>query len=681
MGSLGRHKSFLIGAFILILALIIACGEEATPTAAPSVTAEDIQSIVSDAVGSMATPAPGGPSAEEITTMVTQAVQGASTEGLSPEQIQSMIEAAVSSIEPGVTAEQVAAVVDRAVMSVVEAATPAAMPAEAPGPGMGMMSSGTLNFGVGDIGAEVYVIANEAYQATVYNGRVTHEHMFGSDLDGNVIPRLVASFEDTSNTDGTWSRIFNLQEGAKWHDRYGDWGEFNADDFIFSMENVATEGSVHTNSGRIRGLFACDGCSVEKIDEYTVKLTRPEPTFQIEWWNVMPSGNTTLRSARHYEAVGEETASTQSVGTGPFQLMESLADDFKRAEAVQGHWRKTPEFAEFVWHQLSEESTRLANYLTGQIDTGQFSTDSIEAIKGEARDIDDYLVFPGARLRYIHVHSQNYFPDHPSHVSEFPMGEGASYVDTCKVQAWVSCNRDVNSAEWASALKVRQVLAWSIDRQKMINSLAFGEGEPAYTFAFMGHSARAAQFGLDQLTWPYLEEAEARQMLADAGYPDGFEIEMHLTNTGGAGVDTSGEVISGMWRSVGINAKHSVQPYSSFRPTILARTAQGVRPDEQGVANEPLRYYSTFYVADNVFNFGIEHPDLQALIDEANVTYDIEERWAVSAEIAKWLHDNIVTIPLYEESATWPLGPEIGKWGVSPLHLEWLNNWEDVPHR
>ena len=53
----------------------------------------------------------------------------------------------------------------------------------------------------------------------------------------------------------------------------------------------------------------------------------------------------------------------------------------------------------------------------------------------------------------------------------------------------------------------------------------------------------------------------------------------------------------------------------------------------------------------------------------------------MSAEIAKWLHNNIVTIPLYEESATWPLGPEIGKWGVSPLHIEWLNNWEYVTHR
>ena len=681
MGSLGRRKSFLIGAFIAILALIIACGEEATPTAAPSVSAEDIQSIVSEAVGSMATPAPGGPSAAEITTMVTQAVQGASTEGLSPDQIQSMIESALASIEPGISAEEVAAVVDNAVMSAVAAATPAAMPAETPGPGMGMMSSGTLDFGVGDIGAEVYVIANEAYQATVYNGRVTHEHMFGSDLDGNVTPRLVASFEDTDNADGTWSRVFNLQQGAQWHDRYGDWGEFNADDFMFTMENVATEGSVHTNSGRIRGLFACDGCSVEKIDEYTVKLTRPEPTFQIEWWNVMPSGNTTLRSSRHYEAVGEEMASQQSVGTGPFQLMESLADDFKRAEAVQDHWRKTPEFAEFIWHQLAEESTRLANYLTGQIDTGQFSTDSIEAIKGEARDEDDYLVFPGARLRYIHVHAQNYYPDHPSHESEFPLGEGAVYTESCKTQAWVSCDRDTSSDEWARALKVRQVLARSIDRQKMINSLAFGEGEPAYTFGFMGHSARARQYGLDQLTWDYMEEAEARQALTDAGYPNGFEIEMHLTNTGGAGVDTSGEVISGMWRAVGIHAKHTVQPYSSFRPTILARTARGVRPDEQGVANEPLRYYSTFYVADNVFNFGIEHPELQDLIDEANVTYDVEERWVKAAEIGKWLHNNIVTIPLYEESASWPLGPEIGEWGVSPLHIEWLNNWEYVPHR
>ena len=608
--NLVRRKSFLIGAFILILALIIACGEETSP----------------DAATPDATDAPA-----------------------------------------------------------VATATPAAAAAEtpAPAPDDAMMApSGTLDFGVGDIGAEVYLIANEAYQATVYNGRVTHEHMFGSDVDGNVIPRLVASFDDTDNADGTWSRVFNLQSGVKWHDRYGDWGEFNADDFIFSMENVSTEGSVHTNSGRIRGLFYCDGCSVEKIDEYTVKLTRPEPTFQIEWWNLMPSGNTTLRSARHYEAVGAETASTQSVGTGPYQLMESLADDFKRAEAVQGHWRKTPEFAEFIWHQMAEESTRLANFLTGDIDTGQFSTDSIEAIKGDGSVEDtEYLVFNGARLRYIHVHAQNYFPDHPSHESEFPLGEGASYVDTCQVQAWVSCDPDVTSDEWARALKVRQVLAGTIDRQKMINSLAFGEGEPAYTFGFMGHAARAAQFGLDQLTWPFLNEAEARQMLEEAGHPDGFEIEMHLTNTGGAGVDTSGEVISGMWRSVGIEAKHVVQPYSSFRPTILARTAKGVRPDEQGVANEPLRYYATFYVADNVFNFGIEHPDLQALIDKANVTYDIEERWVVSAEIGKWLHDNIVTIPLYEESATWPLGPEIGRWDVSPLHIEWLNNWEYVPHR
>ena len=91
------------------------------------------------------------------------------------------------------------------------------------------------------------------------------------------------------------------------------------------------------------------------------------------------------------------------------------------------------------------------------------------------------------------------------------MGEGASYVDTCQVQAWVSCNRDVNSAEWARALKVRQVLAWSIDRQKMINSLAFGEGEPAYTFAFMGHSrtGRAVRLGPTDLALPWGGRSQA----------------------------------------------------------------------------------------------------------------------------------------------------------------------------
>ena len=608
MGSLVRRKSFLIGAFIMILALIIACGEETAETEAPAAQPD------------AATPAAATPAAA-----------------------------------PGATA--------------------------APDPGDGMMMpSGSLDFGAGDIGAEVYVLGNQAYQATVFDGRTTHEHMWGSDGTGAIVPRLVKSFEDSENADGSWSRTFTLQQGAKWHDRYGDWGEFNADDFIFTMTNVATEGSVHTNSGKIRALFHCDVCSMEKIDEYTVRLNRPEPTFQIEWWNTAPVGNTTMRSARHYEATGDDEASKQSVGTGSFQLMDSLADDYKRAEAVMDHWRKTPEFAEFTWHQLAEESTRLANYLTGAIDTGQFSTDSIQAIKNDDRDEDQYVVFRGARLRWVHVHAQNYYPDHPSHESEFVLGDGASYTDTCKTQAWVSCDRDVNSDEWARALKIRTAMTVAIDRQAMINNLAFGDAVPAYTFGFMGHDARAQQYGLDQLTWEY-DPARAKELLAEGGHPDGFEIEVHLTNTGGVGVDTSGEVLSGLWRQIGIEAKHVVQPYSSFRPTILARTAKGVRPDEQGVGIEPLFYYSIFYVANNTFNFGIEHPDLQGLIDKANVTYDVDERWAVSADISRWLHENIGTIPLYEENATWPLGPEISEWEMSPLHIEWLNNWEYAAHR
>ena len=382
-----------------------------------------------------------------------------------------------------------------------------------------------------------------------------------------------------------------------------------------------------------------------------------------------------MRSVRHYEAMGDEEASKQSVGTGPFQLVASLADDYKKAEAVEDHWRKTPEFAEFTWHQMPVESTRLANYLVGSIDTGQFSTDSVQAIKNEDRDEDQFVVFLSARLRWVHVHGQNYYPDHPSHQSEFVLGEGASYEETCKTQAWVSCDRDVNSEEWARALKIRTAMTTAIDRGAMINNLAFGDAVPAYTFGFMGHYARAKQYGLDQLAWDY-DPARAKELLAEGGHPEGFEIEVHLTNTGGPGVDTSGEVLGVLWRQVGIDAKYIVQPYSSFRPTILDRTAKGVRPDEQGVVIEPLFYYSIFYVANNTFNFGIEHPDLQALIDKATVTYDTDARWAISADIAKWLHNNIGTIPLYEENVTWPLGPELTEWQVSPLHIEWLNNWE-----
>jgi ABC-type transport system substrate-binding protein len=117
-----------------------------------------------------------------------------------------------------------------------------------------------------------------------------------------------------------------------------------------------------------------------------------------------------------------------------------------------------------------------------------------------------------------------------------------------------------------------------------------------------------------------------------------------------------------MWQGIDVQCKIRNEEYASFRPTQVRRTATGLRSNTIAAQIEPLRLYPLFYSSVNANNFGLEHPDLQKLLDEAINLFDDEARWAKQAEIAHWFFDNVVDISLYAEAAVWPLGPTIDEW-------------------
>ena len=88
-----------------------------------------------------------------------------------------------------------------------------------------------------------------------------------------------------------------------------------------------------------------------------------------------------------------------------------------------------------------------------------------------------------------------------------------------------------------------------------------------------------------------------------------------------------------------------------------------------------------FHSSDNSLNLGFEHPEFKGLLDQARDTNDDDERFKLQADISKWMFDNVMTIPLYDENAVFPLGPEIDEWEQQSGGLTWLSNWDAVPHR
>ena len=59
---------------------------------------------------------------------------------------------------------------------------------------------------------------------------------------------------------------------------------------------------------------------------------------------------------------------------------------------------------------------------------------------------------------------------------------------------------------------------------------------------------------------------------------------------------------------------------------------------------------------------------------------DTDARWRIQGDLAKFIYENVLSMPLYAENAVWPLGPEVDSWQASPAELDWLSYW-DHPRR
>ena len=632
-----RGKSVIVGVLLLLLAVIIACGEEATEAPAPAAAT----------------------SAAEVVTLPP------SVTGATPD------------------------------------ATPA--PADAPDTGDGMMMApeGVLDVGMANLGPYVATNYDAGYFQNRFAELVSHETLFVMGYDGEWEPRLVKSF-DVSPDALTYT--LHLQEGAKWHagaESQGDWGDFNADDFIWSIGQISREGGKHVQRGNTEKVFRCEGCELTKVDDYTVQLTRPTPTFQITWFSQAPIPGFSMNSKVHYDTVGQDVALLEDVGTAPWEMIEHKTDVRRHLKAVEDHWRHTPEFAEMIWHDIPEESTRLANFLAGDLDTGIFNSDSRQAIEdarsaGTLPDVK-FMVFPAAIIQMLWHEGGHYTPDSEHHVDNPIDDFYGDYKNICddstivdgvatamssdERRPWISCDRDVASAEWERARKVREAMLRGIDRDSLINNIAFGEGEPWYV-GIWANRGRMQQLGLDTLGPGDMDydPAAVQELLAETGYAEGFKVRLNV-RLGTGTLITVKNAVATDWLEMGLDVTLQNQPPAAYRVTSQARKVNNIYGlNDAPSFPEPLRVYSTVYTSSGTNLFGVNHPDLDKFIEDSEAELDTDVRWGIQGDLAKFIYENVLSMPLYAENAVWPLGAEVDSWQASPAELDWLSYW-DMPRR
>ena len=453
---------------------------------------------------------------------------------------------------------------------------------------------------------------------------------------------LLAESWSISDDFATWT--FNIRKGVQFHKGYG---EMTAEDVAWSYTHWITN-TKHARATALQRFWAHPEGSVEVVDSHTLVVNTGDamPDVIMSEFHRIPSGIASwVTSKKQSDELGVGAADKDIAATGPWEIVEHRPAQFWRMRAVENHWRKTPHFAELEFQEIPEQSTRLAGFQTGHLDTFVMAFDSIPLIQEmpEARLMQVPDQAAGEML--LHLHGGLYFN-----------------LGTDKLEAaydpdlpWVSANPDVNSAEWDQARKVRQAMVKAVDVQTIVETLLQGYARRS-PVGVGGYSYSAHRF--PDIPMLEYDPEGAKRLLAEAGYPDGeFNITLVPALRGAPAEVEVAEAIAVMWEDIGVDVKLQNIPYGTFRPTVIGRTFNGATNHATSPSNTPARLYNALQDRGSFVRH--THPYLDDITIRAQGAVTLDERTKLENEVGKFMFDESIYASLYMWDAVWAVGPRI----------------------
>ncbi len=480
----------------------------------------------------------------------------------------------------------------------------------------GAKPTGTLRVALSGDPNSLYIPATADKNADIAASQLYDPLVFQDD-DGTIVPALAERWEVSA--DGT-EYTFYLRQGVTFHN-----GEpFNADDVLATWEYGKGEGSSWPDRYSIV-------TEVTKVDDYTVKMKTdgPKPLLTVtmhDFWSIIPN--------EYMAEVGVDGFQQAPVGTGPFMFVEWVKGDHITYKANPNYWREgQPKIETLIFRPIPESAIRMAAIQTDEIDVVQrLSADEAQSLLG----VEGVRVikYPVARIFYIAFNNLTSGVGQPTE----------------------------------NAL-VRQAMNYAVDVDAIIDALFNGFGKRAAGYVATGEKG----YGIVE-PFPYDPE-KAKELLAEAGFADGFEMDMACPAGAYGSFEEVCQAVAGYLGEVGVKITLDIMESAQYWDLQAKKELPPLFGDSW--ADESGEAYNRLAGAlggNDAPYSSWSDPEIDRLLKAISTEVDDAKRTKLYEELQVYMHDNPPFIYLYEPMTFEAVRDRVQSYNPRPSEIYYLNS-------